>query len=84
MTEGANSGDHTVPAVRSVQATFVLAQAGRESLKLFAGDDSTARLALLSVFLFYLTTDTKEPEKVAGLLRIVADEIVREPAGEQQ
>lgn len=61
-----------------MQAVAVLARSTRVSLIDLMGDDPQARLVALAVYLQQLSAKTKEPAKIAGIFRLVADEVERD------
>ena len=74
-------GDHQIPAVRADQAMHILAVSVCHTINAFAAsdkaDDLKAGQCLFSIFVHQLASFSKEPQTMANLLRIVADEMER-------
>ncbi len=77
------NGDHVIPDVRMDQTAAVLAMAARAAMASFSGEiegeseeDATKRhYAHLAVFLHQFGQNLKHPKMMAGVFRVVADEI---------
>lgn len=70
-----SEGDHEIPPPRLDQVANILALTVRGALMDFAGGDDDSRLVIMAIFLRQLTLNPRQPEKMAGILRVVADNI---------
>lgn len=74
-TAAAEKGDHVIPAFRLDQHVSSLALGARAALVDAAGDDDIRRLCAMAIFLHQLCARPRDPEKMAGILLAVADDL---------
>ena len=74
----AKQADIDLGDLTAMQAVAVLARGTRAALMDLMGEDREARLVAMAVYLQQLSAKTKEPAKVAGIFRLVANEIERD------